>query len=72
LQPKDVSREFVLFMGILDQNKSPYLDMNIAQFASAPESASRVGIRNGLDSIAKKALPLAAIHVHLEVAKALM
>lgn len=38
IAPKDVSREFVLFMGILDQNKSPYLDINIAQFASAPET----------------------------------
>uniref|UniRef100_A0A7S3BEQ4 Plastocyanin-like domain-containing protein n=1 Tax=Haptolina ericina TaxID=156174 RepID=A0A7S3BEQ4_9EUKA len=41
LQPKDVNREFVLFMGILDLNKSPYLDLNIAQFASSPESVDK-------------------------------
>jgi len=28
-------------MGVLDQNESPYLDMNIAQFASAPESVDK-------------------------------
>lgn len=41
LAPGDVSREFVLFMGVLDQNKSPYLGMNIAQFAAAPEYVDR-------------------------------
>lgn len=37
MAPTDVNREFVLFMGVLDQNKSPYLRMNIQQFAAAPE-----------------------------------
>lgn len=41
LAPSEVNREFVLFMGILDQNLSPYLDMNIAQFAAAPETVDK-------------------------------
>jgi len=38
LSPTDVNREFVLFMGVLDQNLSPYLGLNVAQFAAAPET----------------------------------
>ena len=41
LAPDDVNHEFVLFMGVMDQNKSPYLGLNIAQFAAAPESVDR-------------------------------
>ena len=41
LAPKDVNREFVLFMGTMDLNKSPYLDLNIAQFAQNPETVDK-------------------------------
>ena len=40
--PTDVQREFVLFMGVLDQNRSPYLELNINQFVAAPESVDRI------------------------------
>merc|ERR1719473_1206265 len=39
--PDDVNREFVLFMGVMDQNLSPYLDLNIAQFSANPETVDK-------------------------------
>jgi len=41
LAPTSVQREFVLFMGTLDQNLSPYLGLNIAQFTASPEYVDR-------------------------------
>jgi len=42
LAPEDVNREFVMFMGVMDQNLSPYLDMNIAQFTASPETVDKL------------------------------
>jgi hypothetical protein len=39
--PKDVDREFVTLFMILDENLSPYLDVNIQKFAGAPESVEK-------------------------------
>ncbi len=36
-----MNHEFILFMGVLDQNLSPYIDLNIAQFAAAPETVDK-------------------------------
>lgn len=39
--PKNVDREFVTLFMIFDENLSPYLDANIQEFASSPESIDR-------------------------------
>jgi FtsP/CotA-like multicopper oxidase with cupredoxin domain len=36
-----VDREFVVLFMIFDENKSPYLDANISQFTSAPQSVKK-------------------------------
>jgi hephaestin len=36
--PTDVDREFVTMFGVLDENRSPYLDRNIARFTGRPRT----------------------------------
>jgi manganese oxidase len=44
-RPRDVDRELVLLFMIFDENKSPYLDANVAEFAEGPVNKGDEGFK---------------------------